>query len=84
MIENTNFSNEKLNEFDKAILQMEYAIRNAFAQDILRPMLVKWWNEFKESHPDKSLCSNSFYSFGKSKIDDMDLLYIANEKKYHA
>ena len=38
MIENTNFINEKLNEFDKAILQMEYAIRNAFAQDILRPM----------------------------------------------
>lgn len=71
MTENTNFSNEKLNEFDKSILQMEYTKRVNFANDILHPMIIKWLNEYKELYPDKQTHSfKSLYSFIKTKIDD--------------
>ena len=76
----TLFSNNKLQDIDKLRLEMEYAKRVNFAKDILHPMMIKWLNEYKELYPDKQTYSiKSLYSFIKTKIDDMDLLYIVNE-----
>ena len=76
----TLFSNNKLQDIDKFFLEREYAKRMSFAKDILHPMMIKWLNEYKELYPDKeTYSSKSLYSFIKTKIDDMDLLYIVNE-----
>lgn len=76
----TLFSNNKLQDIDKLRLEMEYAKRVNFAKDILHPMMTKWLKEYEELYPDKQTYSiKSLYSFIRSKIDDMDLLYIVNE-----
>ena len=76
----TLFSNNKLEDIDNLRLEMEYVKRNIFAKDILHPMMSKWIKEYEELYPDKETYSiKSLYSFIKTKIDDMDLLYIVNE-----